>query len=298
MIHSMTGYSEARRETGDFSLVVSVKSLNHRYLDIQVRLPFGLDSLEAEVRRAVKNHILRGRVEIGIGLERLGAAEIPIDRKLLQAYVSTYRELSGALNLASEPDLVSLLRLPGVIAPPDGKFSPEDMERLRQALGGALEEALAALNAMREREGETLERDFQARLDRLSSWIEEAARLAAQVSGSMGQRLEQRVRDLLGSVEVDRSRLAEEVAYLVSRSDIAEEVTRFRSHLEQARRFLKQGTEIGKKLDFLLQELNREANTMLSKTSDVPAVGMALSQRAIDMKAEIEKLREQVQNIE
>ena len=193
---------------------------------------------------------------------------------------------------------MALLRVPGMVVTGNGEMAPEKLERIRQLLERAVAKALAQLNEMRAREGESLERDLLSRLARLEALSSAVSRLAEKAPQYYKQRLEGRIRDLAGSVEMDSGRLAQEVAYLASRSDIAEELTRFQSHLHQVHQLLADNSEAGKKLDFLLQEMNREANTLLSKTTDVPEVGLEITRQAIEMKTEIEKLREQAQNIE
>jgi uncharacterized protein (TIGR00255 family) len=177
-------------------------------------------------------------------------------------------------------------------------LSAQESQRLQEVLERVARQALAGLNEMRVREGEALERDIRARLERLAALATSVSRLAQDVPALYRRRLEKRVEEILGSGELDGTRLAQEVAFLASRSDIAEELTRFRSHLDQAQHLLEESSEVGKKLDFLLQEMNREANTLLSKTTDVPEVGLEISRQAVEMKTEIEKLREQAQNIE
>ena len=298
MIRSMTGYSRVQSEEGDLAVSVSVKSTNHRFLDLQVRLPAALESLEPAVRRVVKDHVARGHVEITGSLEWAGLGEVQLNRKLLDAYLAAYGDLRNELGLTAEPDLVALLRIPRMVEASDRELSSEEFERVRKVLERTVTEALACLNEMRAREGKALEHDLRTRLVRLQTLSESIANLALGIPQLYQRRLENRLRELLVSVELDATRLAQEVAYLASRSDIAEELTRFRSHLDQARRVLEESSEAGKKLDFLLQEMNREANTLLSKTTDVPEVGLEISRQAIDMKTEIEKLREQAQNIE
>ena len=298
MIRSMTGYSRVQLEEAGFSLAVSIRSINHRFLDLQVRLPGALESLEPLLRRLIKEQVARGHVEVAVALDRLGAAELQLDRKLLAAYIAAYKTLQTELDASAEPDLLALLRIPGIVVSSDGEMSPEDLERTQQLLERVTAEALVRLNDMRAREGEVLERDVRSRLERLRGLSEGVTKLAERVPQHYQKRLESRVQDLAGSVEVDRVRLAQEVAYLVSRSDITEELTRFQSHLDQVQHLLKEGVEVGKKLDFFLQEMNREANTLLSKTTDVPEVGPEISRHAIEMKTEIEKLREQAQNLE
>lgn len=298
MIRSMTGYSRVRREESDFSLSVSVKSTNHRFLDLQVRLPAALDSLEPLLRRMVKDHVGRGHVEVTVSLEQAGPGRLQLDRNLLRAYVDACREMRNEFDVTSEPDVVSLLRIPGVVAAGNGEISPEELGRIQQALELVATETFKRLNEMRAREGEALEGDLRDRLGRLGTLVEAIDKLAGRVPPLYRRRLEKRVREMVADVELDAARLAQEVAYLASHSDITEELARFRSHLEQAKRLLEGSSEVGKKLDFLLQELNREANTLLSKTTDVPEVGLEIARQAIEMKAEIEKLREQAQNIE
>jgi uncharacterized protein (TIGR00255 family) len=294
----MTGYSRAETEEAGFALTVSVRGTNHRFLDAQLRLPSSLEPLEPVVRGLLKEHVSRGHVEISVGLTGTGSTELEIDRKLLVAYLKGYQMLKQEFGAAAEPDLMALLRVPGLVVTGNGEMAPEELERIRQMLERVLAQALAQLNEMRAREGESLERDLLSRLARLEALRRTISHLAEKAPQYYKQRLEGRIRDLAGSVEMDSGRLAQEVAYLASRSDIAEELTRFQSHLDQVRQLLAESSEIGKKLDFLLQEMNREANTLLSKTTDVPEVGLEITRQAIEMKTEIEKLREQAQNIE
>jgi uncharacterized protein (TIGR00255 family) len=298
MIRSMTGYSRVKAEEGDFAFSVGVKSVNHRFLDLQVRLSAGLEPFEPVVRSLVKDHISRGHVEVQVTLERAGSATLQLDRKLLDAYVATLQELRQEFGFASEPDLVALLRIPGMVTAGNGELSDQESERLREVLERFARQALERLNEMRAREGEALERDIRARLERLAALAASVSQLAEDVPALYRRRLEKRLQEMLGGAELDGVRLAQEVAFLASRSDITEELTRFRSHLDQAQHLLEEGSEVGKKLDFLLQEMNREANTLLAKTTDVADVGLEISRQAVEMKAEIEKLREQAQNIE
>lgn len=297
MVRSMTGYSKLRREESSFSLNVAVKSVNHRFLDLQFRLPSAFLPMEPALRRIVKKHVVRGHVEVSVNLDRAGTEELKLDRTLLKAYIKVCREVRDELGSAAEPDVVQLLRIPGVLSN-ESELSDKELAGIRKVLEPALANALEALNTMRDREGATLEKDILERLDRLESLRKSIAKQARRIPQFTQQRLENRLRELLGAVHVDAARLAQEVAYLASRSDISEELTRFQSHLVQARQLLAESPEVGKKLDFLLQELNREANTLLSKTSDVPQIGAEVGRQAIEMKSEIEKLREQVQNIE
>jgi uncharacterized protein (TIGR00255 family) len=298
MIRSMTGYSRVEAEEAGLALSVAMRSTNHRFLDAQVRLPAGLEALEPVVRRLLKEQVARGHVEISVGLVSGGLPELQLDRRLLAAYVATYQALRREFGTAAEPDLMQLMRVPGLVVTSDGEKAPEELERIRQMLERVVAETLENLNEMRVQEGESLERDLRVRLGRLEALRAGVSKLAEKVPQHYQQRLESRLHDLAVSVEIDGARLAQEVAYLASRSDITEELTRFQSHLDQVRQLLKGNSEVGKKLDFLLQEMNREANTLLSKTTDVPEVGLKITRQAIEMKTEIEKLREQAQNIE
>ncbi len=301
MIRSMTGYSRVQEEERDFTLAVSIKSTNHRFLDLQVRLPAGLEPLEPPLRNMVKDRTARGHVEVQVNLDRSGQAELQLDRKLLSAYLGALRDLRKEFSFPAEPDLVALLRIPGMVTSANGEIPAEQLQRLQDALGRVAKLALDRLDEMRVREGEALGRDLRTRLERLGELGREVEKLARDVPAFYRRRLERRLQEILGSVgrhEVDAARLAQEVAFLASRSDIAEELTRFHSHLDQIQLLGVDSSEVGKKLDFLLQEMNREANTMLSKTTDVPEVGLEITRLAIEMKAEIEKLREQAQNIE
>jgi len=298
MIRSMTGYSKAEAEEGGYAVSVSIRGTNHRFLDVQLRFPSVLESMDALLRRLIKDHVRRGHVEVAVSFEQPGNAGLLLDRKLLAAYISAYQTLRQEFGCASEPDLVALLRAPGLATPGNGEISPQDLERVRRLLERVATEALESLNQMRAREGEDLGRDLKARLARLESLTESVASQAERLPKLYQRRLESRLAELMGSTELDGARLAAEVAYLASRSDTTEELTRFRSHVTQVKQLLVESAEVGKKLDFLLQEMNREANTLLSKTTDLPEVGLEVARLAIEMKSEIEKLREQAQNIE
>lgn len=298
MIRSMTGYSRRRREGQEFSLSVGIKSTNHRFLDLQLRLPVELEPFDPLVRRLVKDRVTRGHVEVTVGVEGAGTAELHVDEKLLAAYAHACQKLRDQYGFSALGDPVALLRIPGMVGGSNGALTPEALERIQQVLESLTIETLEHLNQMRAREGAALEQDLRKRLEHLRSLSDAVTQLAARGPQLYQRRLEARLREMLAGAELDRGRVAQEVAYLASHSDITEELTRFRSHLDQTAQLLDESSEVGKKLDFLLQELNREANTVLSKTTDVPEVGLEIARQAIEMKTEIEKLREQAQNIE
>jgi len=298
----MTAYSSRRTEEAQFSLSLSVRSINHRFLDLQVRLPAALEPLEPVVRRLVKEHIARGHVEVGVIFERSDSQTLQVNSRLLEGYVSACDSLREHFGALAAPDPVALLRVPGMIAGSEGEMKAELAERVGAALERLLSETLTGLGDMRSAEGEALERDVRTRLEKLGRLAQNVSELAGKVPELYRRRIEHRVHELAGSDSaapvLDPARLAQEVVYLAARSDIAEELTRLQSHLSQAQVLIEEGPEVGKKLDFLLQEMNREANTILSKTTDVPEAGPEISRQAIEMKTEIEKLREQAQNIE
>jgi uncharacterized protein (TIGR00255 family) len=297
MLRSMTGYSAQQAETSQFSVSVSIKSFNHRYFDLQMRLPPALDFFEAHARRLLKERVARGRLEVAMSLEQLGEVRLKIDRKLLEAYLRTCQTLREEFGLSSEPDLVALLRIPGVVAG-EGAIPQQQRDSLQTILEKVFVKAIDGLNEMREREGEALARDSAARLESLAGLGATVKRLSGLVAPAFRERLERRIRDLTQDGAMDPSRIAQEVTLFCLRSDITEEITRFESHVAQTVELLNEGRETGKKLDFLLQEMNRETNTILSKTTDVPGAGAEIAASAIEMKVQIEKLREQAQNLE
>ena len=298
----MTGYSSGRSDEADFSLTFSVKSTNHRFLDVQLRMPASLDPLEPFIRRQVKERVARGHLDVTVTFERTGAQNLELNRRLLEGYVSACDSVRQEFGVLSPPDPVALLRIPGMITASEGTLSAEMLERVRSVVERLAGQALDDLQAMRSSEGAALERDLRGRLHRLGELLTAVERLAGTVPELYRRRLNDRLHQLTtpapGTPAIEPARLAQEVLYFVARSDVTEELTRLRSHLAQAAELMDQGVEVGKKLDFLLQEMNREANTILSKTTDVPEAGPEIARQAIEMKTEVEKLREQAQNIE
>ncbi|MGH9360008.1 MAG: YicC/YloC family endoribonuclease [Terriglobia bacterium] len=293
----MTGYSESRVEEAEFSLAASLKSTNHRFLDIHLRLSAGLEFFEPPARRLLKEALLRGHVELVLNLERIGQAALQVDGSLVKAYLDACREIRQEHGFSAEPDLVAILRIPGVVTGVCN-FASGEREKLEKLATRALAEAIERLNQARAREGDALARDLCARLDRLEQLGNTVQQLSGSLLPAFRARIEKRLRELTLAQPLEPSRVSQEAAALTLRADIAEEVTRFRTHVQQAKRILAVGGEVGKQLDFLLQEMNREANTMLSKTTDVPGVGMQIADSTIEIKMEAEKIREQIQNIE
>jgi uncharacterized protein (TIGR00255 family) len=296
----MTGFAQARGEYQGWAIRMSVKSVNHRFLDLKMRLPEGFDPFELRLRQIVRERIHRGHVELHLSVEPGTAAAVQVNRELLQAYLRAAEELKKESPAASEVDVVALLRLPGVIVGLAAVLpeSEEEQEKLGLALDGCLGEALAKLDEMRRTEGRHLAEELRERAGRISEQTEKVRSLVTTLRPAFARRLETRLKELLGGAAVDPARLAQEAALLAERSDISEELDRLRSHLQQFAKLLDGAGELGKKLDFLLQEMHREANTMLSKTPGVESEALAITGLALEIKAEIEKLREQVQNIE
>ena len=296
----MTGYAQARHEKHGWAVRVTVKSVNHRFLDLKLRLPEGFDLYDLRLRQIVRDRIHRGHLEIFVNAEPGTAAPVQVNKELAQAYLRAAESLMKGTHGRAKLDVVSLLRLPGVIAGVNGAVPEvaDEQERLGQALDTCLREALAKLDEMRRAEGKHLVAELRERLARIADQVEQVRELAASLGPAFARRLESRLKELLGGTSIDQGRLAQEAALLAERSDISEELDRLRSHLQQFTKLLDGAGELGKKLDFLLQEMHREANTMLSKTPGVESEALAITGLALEIKAEIEKLREQVQNIE
>jgi len=296
----MTGYATVRTEHDGWSIRLSVKSVNHRFLDVKLRIPESLEPYEFRLRQTVRERIHRGHVDVHVNVEPGKAAPVHVNKELLQAYLRAADELRQQTGAKSELDLVSLLRLPGVIAglAPALPDSDEEQEEFGKVLDHLLREALARLDEMRFAEGRHLVEELRARLARIASLADEVRGLVETLRPAFVRRLETRLKELLGGSIVDPARVTQEAALLAERSDISEELDRLRSHLQQFAKLVDNAGELGKKLDFLLQEMHREANTMLSKTPGVESEALAITGLSLEIKAEIEKLREQVQNIE
>jgi uncharacterized protein (TIGR00255 family) len=296
----MTGYAQARHEQNGWAVRVSVKSVNHRFLDLKLSLPEGFDLYDLRLRQIVRERIHRGHLEIHVNAEPGTAAPVQVNRELALAYLRAAEALRQETRAAADMDVVSVLRLPGVIAGFSGTVpeTEDEQEKLGRTLDACLREALLKLDDMRRAEGKHLVEELRDRLARIAGQVEQVRGLAATLRPAFARRLETRLKELLGGTSIEPARLAQEAALLAERSDISEELDRLRSHLQQFTKLLDGAGELGKKLDFLLQEMHREANTMLSKTPGVESEALAITGLALEIKAEIEKLREQVQNIE
>jgi uncharacterized protein (TIGR00255 family) len=296
-VYSMTGFARVAgrvSETLGFSL--SLKSVNHRFLDLHMRMPSGAEGVEMQLRRILKEKMKRGHVEVTLSLERSQKAEAGYDHALVAAYVEAFRAAAAEHGLKEEPDLNSVFRLPGVLMS-EARSSDEDLKSVEEAVLREVDGLVTALNTMRAQEGTALADDLRAGMQRLRGLVDEAALLREKVQQAYFERLTQRMKTMVDG-GFDQDRILQEAALIAERSDVEEEVTRLRTHIDHFTGLLDDGGEVGKKLDFLLQEMNREANTLLSKTSGVAGNGTRITEAGLGMKSEIEKAREQIQNLE
>ena len=300
-VRSMTGFARiAGRVSESIGFTLSLKSVNHRFLDLHLRLPSGTESLEMQIRRELKQRLIRGHIEVTLNIDRGQRTETSYDTVLVAAYIAAFRSASAEHGLPGEPDLNAILRLPGILSGETrgvDRGSEEETRALEAAVLNELPALIDSLNTMRTQEGSALAAELTAGLDRLQKFVDEAAGLREDVRHAYFERISQRITEMLNGA-FDRDRVLQEAALIAERSDVDEEVTRLRTHIEHFRSLLASGGEIGKKLDFLLQEMNREANTLLSKTGGVAGNGPRITELGLGMKSEIEKAREQVQNLE
>jgi uncharacterized protein (TIGR00255 family) len=278
---------------GKLAFSISLKSVNHRFLDLHFRLPSGCDSLEMQLRRLLKEQMGRGHVEVTLSLERGSSESLALNRPLVSAYIAAYRAAAAEFSLPNEPDLNAIMRIPGAL---DSSGTAVD-GALEAAAMGRVGEVLERLNQMREQEGRSIERELRERMAHLREAVKVVEEHRRNMLQSYLDRLQTRLQELLGSAP-DRDRALQEAALLVDRSDVQEEVVRLENHIQHFLGLLDEYGEVGKKLDFLLQEMNREANTLLSKTSGLAGEALKITEAGLSMKAEIEKSREQVQNLE
>ncbi len=290
---SMTGYGRSSITGEDFSVSVDIKTVNNRFLDVHLRLSSEISSLESLVKKRVNSRLSRGRVDIAVTLERTTQVSYELNRPLIAGYVNALRQIQKEFDLPGEPDINIVARLPGALQP--GREGLNDL--MVSGVEDAVDLAVDELEKMREQEGAALQAEMRDRLDRIESLVPIIEAAAGTLVEVYRTRLQRKIGELINrggpTIDVDPSRLAQEVAYLADRSDVSEEMVRLRSHISQFREALDSSADTGKMLDFLLQELNREANTTLSKSTD-----LAIKEAGLAIKAEVEKLREQVQNVE
>jgi uncharacterized protein (TIGR00255 family) len=290
----MTGYAQLTSQANDrLAFSLSLKAVNHRFLDLHFRMPAEAGALELKMRRVLKEKIARGHIEVGLSFQYGEGNSFQLNHALVDGYVAAFREAAERLGIAAQPDLNAILRMPGALS---GDSQAIDEETESNVLS-RLEELVARLNHMREEEGRGLERELRARMKSLSEAVAEVGKLRTQVSRAYLEKVRSRMSELIAG-HADEDRVLQEAAMLAERSDIQEEVVRLENHIQHFHSLLDAGGEAGKKLDFLLQELNREANTLLSKTAGVAGEGLRITELGLQIKSEIEKAREQVQNVE
>jgi uncharacterized protein (TIGR00255 family) len=293
-LRSMTGFAQVRGQVNaQLAFALSLKSVNHRFLDLHFRLPSDTDALEMKLRRLLKEKLARGHVEVMLSLDYSGANGVALNRQLVGTYVQAFRSAADEFGVAGEPDLNVVLRMPGAMDSSAEKAGAE----LEEAVMARVEEALAKLNEMREEEGRGIGEELRQRMLHLEKAGTGVESHRSAILRAYAERLQARMQEMLGT-QVDKERILQEAALLVDRSDIQEELVRLNTHVKHFLGLLDQGGEVGKKLDFLLQEMNREANTLLSKTSGLAGEALKITEMGLLMKSEIEKSREQVQNLE
>jgi uncharacterized protein (TIGR00255 family) len=288
----MTGFGAGRARVGDEELSVELRSLNHKFCEVKARLPRELAPLEPVLAKQVKERLARGSVEVLVRRQSPTASgTVPtIDLGLAREYARAFRELSASLGLTGDLGLSQLVNQPGVVRLEERGVN---VEAATEACQTALAQALVALEEMRRVEGEAIRADLESRLGLIAGWAAEVAQLAPRSVEDYRRRLEERVAELSRGVAVEPQRLAQEVAVFAERTDIAEEMTRLSSHLEQFRALIQSDEPSGRRMDFLVQEMHREVNTTGSKSQHAE-----ISNRVVSMKAEVERIREQVQNVE
>jgi len=288
----MTGFGAGRGEAAGEALTVELRAVNGKFCEVKPRLPRELVSLEPDLTKAIKSRISRGMIDVFVRRESSSAHAVTpkIDVPLAAAYAKALRDLKDELGLAGEPTVHEVATMEGVLSLGE---APPDTEKLASALQTALQNALDALDQMRRKEGEALARDLTTRLATIETHAKEIQRLAPLQVEAAKDRLAARIAELTRGVPLDPARLAQEVALIADRTDVAEELTRLASHLDQSRGLIRSDAPAGRKLEFLVQEINREINTIGSKSQQA-----GIAQLVVDLKAELERIREQVQNVE
>ncbi len=292
MIKSMTGFGRCELSEGERKVSVEIKTVNHRYLDVAMKMPKKLNFFDSAIRTVLKEYLQRGKVDVFVTYEDLSESNVSLvyNQKVAEQYVKYFRQMEEQFGLENDMKVSVLARCPEVLVMEEQQ---EDEEEIWQLLEKAVRGACEKVVETRVREGEALKCDLLAKLDemlRMTAFIEERS---PQIMAEYRQKLEAKVQDLLTDAQTDESRIAMEVTLFADKICVDEEIVRLRSHVEATKAALESGGSVGRKLDFIAQEMNREANTTLSKAND-----LEISNCAIDLKTEIEKVREQIQNIE
>ena len=292
MIKSMTGFGAGDAETADFKVHIEVKAVNQRFLETNYHMPYSMNMFENQLTKKIKEYVSRGKLDINIRFQDLRdkAVTVKVDKGLVAAYGQALQEISSQLELSAPVTAAQIARYPDVL-----KLNEEnaDLEAAQPVLMQAMEQALESFVAMREAEGQNIQRDLLARIGTLENFVGELEKLAPEIVAAYRQRLENLLREYLAKEDIEESRIIQEVALFTDKVNYTEETVRLRSHFDQFRQIITAGELVGRKLDFLIQEMNREINTVASKANSAGA-----AQFVVDVKSEIEKIREQIQNIE
>lgn len=292
MIKSMTGFGAGDAETADFKVHIEVKAVNQRFLETNYHMPYSMNMFENQLTKKIKEYASRGKLYINIRFQDLRdkAVTVKVDKGLVAAYGQALQEISSQLELSAPVTAAQIASYPDVL-----KLNEEnaDLEAAQPVLMQAMEQALESFVAMREAEGQNIQRDLLARIGTLENFVGELEKLAPEIVAAYRQRLENLLREYLAKEDIEESRIIQEVALFTDKVNYTEETVRLRSHFDQFRQIITAGEPVGRKLDFLIQEMNREINTVASKANSAGA-----AQFVVDVKSEIEKIREQIQNIE
>jgi uncharacterized protein (TIGR00255 family) len=290
---SMTGFGRGSAAGDAFSVTVELKSVNNRFLDVALKLNGELQPLEAVIKHTITDRLSRGRVDVNLQYDRTTEIKYELNRAMISGFLSAMKEMQQEFDLSGEPDLNVVARLPNVLAPKKDEIDPMFIVGVENALLAALDD----LEQMREKEGSMLKTELESRLNEIEKRLPAIVSESATVGAEYQERLSKRITEMLAKsetqIDLDQARLAQEIAYIADRSDISEEIARLTTHIEHFRQIMREEKEVGKRLDFLTQELNREANTITSKTNN-----MIVKENALQIKSEIEKIREQIQNVE
>ena len=292
MIKSMTGFGTGDAETADFKVHIEVKAVNQRFLETNYHMPYSMNMFENQLTKKIKEYASRGKLDINIRFQDLRdkAVTVKVDKGLVAAYGQALQEISSQLELSAPVTAAQIAGYPDVL-----KLNEEnaDLEAAQPVLMQAMEQALESFVAMREAEGQNIQRDLLARICTLENFVGELEKLAPEIVAAYRQRLENLLKEYLAKEDIEESRIIQEVALFTDKVNYTEETVRLRSHFNQFRQIITAGEPVGRKLDFLIQEMNREINTVASKANSAGA-----AQFVVDVKSEIEKIREQIQNIE
>jgi len=297
-IRSMTGFARVSRSLPSGELTLSIKTVNHRGLDMHFHMPVDFDAVEPALRRVIRDRVARGHVQVQLSLRRAAsaAAGATINEALLRSWLEAFQDAATRFGIDSRPDLNQALRIPGIIE--TAAENSADAASVEAEILAAAALAIRELDGFRLREGAVIETEIHMRAACLRELVSKMEDIRSRALPAFQQRLRDRLSEMLSGSQVDPARLAQEAAILAERSDIAEELVRLKTHADQTDALLAAEGETGKKLDFLLQEMNREANTILSKTGGLGETGLTLTNLGLAAKAEIERIREQSLNIE